>query len=535
MAPADPRYLLANGEIDQALTALKSGNLEQVRLHLEKAHSFGLSLRDLQYLSALYFLSVNEVERAVSALREEVSHFPENLPAQELLTHLRSQLTPHVEQEAPRLQLAFGRTTLLPERKKLLWIRPDSIGDAVLSLGMLPAVQRAYSQHEIVVVCQERIAEIYLACPVVTAVLAFNYHRLGRDEPYRVAVVEAMRQLRADIAVHSVFSRDPVGDFLTLASDARERIGHRGNDENISAAVRAKNDELYTKVIDTAASADSELEKNSAFLSAIGAQHDPLVPTLWTGPEDEEFAERFFREHSLDPQRTIALFAAAQYEIRKVDQCGAALRQICSREGFSVIALGTAKDIELNQQSLDKCGARSVNLCGKTTLLQSAALLRRCRLAVGADTGPAHIACAVGCPNVIVLGGGHFGRFMPYSALTSIVALPLDCFGCRWQCKFGYPHCIRDVHSHVIEEAVQQTILQSSSRARLFLQSSVPWGTGSGAPSWRLPDAFLDPQRVDTILVDVGTRTAKPRALAQCADSRELAPLALRQAAPKPL
>lgn len=57
-------------------------------------------------------------------------------------------------------------------------------------------------------------------------------------------------------------------------------------------------------------------------------------------------------------------------------------------------------------------------MSGQTTLRQIAALLSRCRLAVGSDTGLAHMACALKVPNVILVGGGHFGRFLPYSALT---------------------------------------------------------------------------------------------------------------------
>ena len=65
--------------------------------------------------------------------------------------------------------------------------------------------------------------------------------------------------------------------------------------------------------------------------------------------------------------------------------------------------------------------------------MQSAALIKRCRLVIGAETGLAHLACAVGTPNVILLGGGHFGRFMPYAATTTVVCLPLECYGCNWQ------------------------------------------------------------------------------------------------------
>jgi len=50
----------------------------------------------------------------------------------------------------------------------------------------------------------------------------------------------------------------------------------------------------------------------------------------------------------------------------------------------------------------------------KTTLRQVAAFCATAAFTSGAESAGAHIACAVGTPSVVVLGGGHFGRFLPY-------------------------------------------------------------------------------------------------------------------------
>jgi hypothetical protein len=99
-----------------------------------------------------------------------------------------------------------------------------------------------------------------------------------------------------------------------------------------------------------------------------------------------------------------------------------------------------------------------------------AALLRRCRLYVGAESAGAHIACAVGVPNVVLLGGGHFGRFMPYSAHTSAVALPLHCYGCRWHCKYSSALCLESLEPRVLATAIAATLRGRSTRPRIFAQ-----------------------------------------------------------------
>jgi len=80
--------------------------------------------------------------------------------------------------------------------------------------------------------------------------------------------------------------------------------------------------------------------------------------------------------------------------------------------------------------------------------------MKICERATGAETGLAHIACALGVRNVILLGGGHFGRFMPYSPLTVMAALPLECFGCNWGCKHTAVHCVRDLDPDTYYQAL---------------------------------------------------------------------------------
>lgn len=128
-------------------------------------------------------------------------------------------------------------------------------------------------------------------------------------------------------------------------------------------------------------------------------------------------------------------------------------------------------------------------------------MLKRCILAVGAETGTAHISCAVGIKNVILLGGGHFGRFMPYSPLTSIVCLPLECYGCNWRCKYQTEYCIKGVNPEVVTKAVQQTLMNRSKKPRVFVQNGTLWNPQIDQPKWRLFSNFIDAESVETAMV----------------------------------
>ncbi len=329
--------------------------------------------------------------------------------------------------------------------RNILWIRTDSIGDAVLSSSMLPHIRHKWKDARITVVCQEYVAELYEACPDVDDIVTFNKRQALQNEHYREEIIKPLRAMKPDLSLNSVYSREALTDWFALKCGAKRSVAHEGNLCNISRDIRDANNRLYTEVLPSGEEHKPELVRHEDFLRGLGVEATGLQPMVWIRPSDEEYAEQIFRDYRLDSEGTIALFAGAQYNCRVYEEYGEALAEFCCENRLEIVALGTAREQAINQKNLDAAGVRAVNLSGKTSVLESAVILKRCRLALGAETGLAHICCAVGTPNVILVGGGHFGRFMPYSPLTSVACLPLDCFGCNWNCRYKRPHCVKDV------------------------------------------------------------------------------------------
>jgi len=91
----------------------------------------------------------------------------------------------------------------------------------------------------------------------------------------------------------------------------------------------------------------------------------------------------------------------------------------------------------------EKCDAPLLNRTGQTSLPDLISVIAGARLLIGNETGAIHIAAAVSTPSVCILGGGHYGRFMPYRPelktsrpLPYAVVRNMDCFGCNWRCIY---------------------------------------------------------------------------------------------------
>ncbi len=83
------------------------------------------------------------------------------------------------------------------------------------------------------------------------------------------------------------------------------------------------------------------------------------------------------------------------------------------------------------------------NRVGKLTLPECAAELAPLAAVISNDTGLAHLASLVSPRTIVILGGGTFGRFLPWPGATNqfILFHALDCFDCDWTCKFAEIQC----------------------------------------------------------------------------------------------
>lgn len=376
--------------------------------------------------------------------------------------------------------------------QNILFVRTDSIGDALLASGMLPVLRDRYPRSHITVLCQPHLEAIYQRNPAVDATLLVDKATYLKSADYRRAINRQMKAARFDLALNSVFSREPITDELTLASGATLRIAFTGNHSNISPKKEALYNWGYTHLLASGDQDLPELLRHQEFLTRLGFPPQSIRPQIHLQEQDHLWASDLFEQVAVDPARTIALFAGVQHSVRRYLGYGEALKRIVNDYGLNVIALGAEADREINDLNLRPLSNRTINLSGATSLTQSAALLRRCMLAVGGETGLAHMACAVGTPNVILLGGGHFGRFMPYSSLTSIVSLPLECYGCNWSCRYDKPHCVQNVAPELLERAILEAMEGRSSRCRVYLQ-----GQDTLEPRWVDPSHWFRPWGFD--------------------------------------
>ncbi|MBF0568941.1 MAG: glycosyltransferase [Nitrospirae bacterium] len=379
----------------------------------------------------------------------------------------------------------------------ILWIRTDSIGDNVLAASMLGAVADKFKTARITVLCQDHIAEIYVPCPFVDNVISFNKTLAYTDAHYREVIIRRIQALDVDIAMNPVYSRELIGDIFATRSGAKTRVGFLGDLCNISEAHRSSNNCYYTALLPSVYRPETaEIYRHTDFLRYFGIETgETLHPAVWTTPEDERFADEFFDRHELQPSQTLAVAPGSQNDYKIYPLFSEVLKEFTN---FKVIILGGMDTVDVSAQIFGNFKGTCHNLTGKATLRQTAAIIRRSRHLLSSDSAAAHIATAVGTQNVVVLGGGHFGRFFPYSKLTTAVCLPLECYGCGWRCRFEEKFCITAIDPALIARAMSSSLKTPPDKPQIVAQGSALWP--GQLPHWHDAGTFID-----TALINIQT------------------------------
>lgn len=386
-------------------------------------------------------------------------------------------------------------------RPKVLIVKTDGIGDFVIFSGSLPYYRKLYPNAHIAIIVRQYVAELAQACPYIDEVIVNHTQPMVDDQNYAAEFINRIRAAKFDVAICPIYSRDKVSDIIMMNSGASERIVSTGNDSNMSLEQISNNNPHFTKLVPARAGTLSEVERNKEFLEGLGVIIDlPYKTTVWMEQEHKDFAEGLLKE--LNVERPIVAGPFAQFP-QKNWSLQKWAKLISNHEDHPILICGADRDTREAENLISLTNHGNIhNLCGKTTLRQLAAVLASSELYLGVDSGSAHIAATVNCPQVVIMGGGHFGRFFPYSPLTSTVSLPLDCYGCNWRCRYQQNHCVKDIVPEVVEEALLHTLAKPSGKPKIFLQGDSLWEPRQGQPFWKPVDGFLDVSNVEIVTVE---------------------------------
>lgn len=293
------------------------------------------------------------------------------------------------------------------------------LGDAVMSTPALLRLREACPQARITLLCHEKLAGLWKAHPAVDEVLSFSTgesawtvgRRLARHG-FEAALIfpnsprSALQVWLARVPV-SVGMAAPWRNWL-LTHALAPRASHVTMRKRTPAEIQLLQAGRLKPAPPPPAAAH-HLYHYLHLVAAVGARPEPLAPLVGVAPEQEARIQSRLGEVT---GPVVGLCPGAEYGPAKRwprEHYMALARELQNRWQTEVVLLGGHHDVPTTTFIAKAVGGRIRDWAGQTSLEELAAVLKLCRVVVANDSGPIHLAAAVGTPVVAL-----FGSTSPY-------------------------------------------------------------------------------------------------------------------------
>jgi len=364
--------------------------------------------------------------------------------------------------------------------KQILILRLDEIGDVVLTSAFLREVRRNFPQAKITLVVKPEIYNLVELCHHVDHVDTFDgrVHQQHAVDGHKIMVAfcdEKLWSEQFELCIIPRYDHDMYrATLLAYLSGASIRVAYTEQTTPYKVHRNKGLDLLLTHVV-PGSGVLHEVERNLAILGYLGCIVEDRSLEVWTDTCDEQFAAQALADNK---ELRIALSPGKADNARAwpIQRYIDVARYLITGYNARVLIFGSAAEAQVGQRLKEAFPQQVVDFSGRTTLRQTAALLKQCHLYIGRDTGVMHMATAVGTPVVEICCHARSAdpgymysprRFGPWGVPAVIVQPEVVLPPCREGCRHSQPHCILQVTVDQVKVAVASMLPQPSVQLRV--------------------------------------------------------------------
>lgn len=361
--------------------------------------------------------------------------------------------------------------------RRILVIRLDLIGDLVLSLTVVRALKRTYPEAEIDLLALPASAKVASYDPNLSEIITYDPNIWRRPKAlfqlknWREA--SALRQkLRArhyDLAV-SVYANWAA--ILAVLSGARRRVGYGPEGypgfmtDSMPGGIPGR--WRHWAPLDN----KHEVDYCLVLAQAAGATLTPAdrIPRLYVDEKTRKEVEQLLLRAGLHPHKPLIVCHInsnnGQSKRWPIPYWATLIDRLIRQEGPQVVLTGAPGDMPQIDQVAHRMHERAINLAGKTSLTQLAALLQRADLLISGDSGPLHMGVACGTPIIGIYGPTNPSLGGPVSPDATVLRSGIWCSPCynardTADCPFYTTQCMKNILPSQVFEIVQTKLLSS--------------------------------------------------------------------------
>jgi ADP-heptose:LPS heptosyltransferase len=311
--------------------------------------------------------------------------------------------------------------------KKILLVRLDHLGDVLQATGIPQLLKEHFPSAEVIFLTSEAGAALLVNNPYVDEVIRFDARWFDRkgETPSGPGFLKLASELRRrDIDLGLSLRGDARENLLLAMGRVRYKIGY-----GITGGGFLLDRELHYR------REAHESQHSLDILRVLGIRRDYLLPSLFFSAEEEARVDHLVAQAGdrlpVGVQLDAGTAAKRWPESNRAAFLDAAFESL---PGARFIFFGRDPVIRgwLDGRLRKHDPASAENLMGKTSARELVVRLKACRLFVGPDSGPSHLAAALNIPTLILYSGTNiFEKWKPLAENADILRNPVPCAPCH--------------------------------------------------------------------------------------------------------
>lgn len=343
--------------------------------------------------------------------------------------------------------------------RNVLVIRADGLGDLVMTTPLLAKLRQIFPNSRIALLAASASRELVEVMPVIDKIFYFDlpWFFKGRKQWLRklFRFILEMRKERFDLTV------DVRGDFRNNIL-----MYFFGADSRLGFAVTGC-DFLLTHVVALPVNSHMGAASTAMIKYLCPDNHGPDNLKLWITDEDRNFTERFLRANGIDAEGKnrpiVTIHPGAKWDGRKWSPENYARIADSLIDGYdaAVILAGSVGDVGFVRKITSSMKFKPIEAVGTMSLRQLLALCERSDLFLGVDSGPVHMAAAMGTKVLALFGAARREAVGPLGANSTVITRQddFDCCPCaQVVCERPDRSCMRAITVEDVWSAIKKQL-----------------------------------------------------------------------------
>jgi 3-deoxy-D-manno-octulosonic-acid transferase/heptosyltransferase-1 len=337
----------------------------------------------------------------------------------------------------------------------ILIVKLSAIGDVIHTLPSLAALRKLYPDAHITWVVEEAAADLIKNHHYLDAVLIsrrkswiedFRQGEIRRPLQEIFSFIKKLRQRPYDLVIdfHGLLK----SSLIVLLSAGRRKLGYDSLQELSGLFINDRIPEDMNK---------HAVDRYLDFPRYLGAKTNQAEFVLPSDSAAEAQVQSILQKHQLEDKKFIAINPIAYWETKLWDNEKFARLADYIKTRLNIEVVFTGSERERLEQIVGMMKSKAVNLGGETSLPALAALYKKALLVITTDSGPMHLAAAVGTPVIALFGPTDPRRTGPYGAGHTIIRTELPCSPCFLK-KCPTKKCMRDISPEQVMAVIEEKL-----------------------------------------------------------------------------